>query len=54
MASAPHVQGAGREIQSTDREETLITGVVSEDILKENKDRIAIIDAIQSASSGLC
>lgn len=51
MASAPHVQGAGREIQSTDREETLITGVVSEDILKENKDRIAIIDAIQSASS---
>lgn len=51
MASAPHVQGAGREIQSTGREETLITGVVSEDILKENKDRIAIIDAIQSASS---
>lgn len=51
MASAPHVQGAGREIQSTDREKTLITGVVSEDILKENKDRIAIIDAIQSASS---
>lgn len=50
MASTPYVKSPGRKIQSSSRE-TLIAAGKREVILKENKDRIAIIDAIQGASA---
>ncbi|HFV1311065.1 TPA: transglycosylase [Escherichia coli] len=50
MASTPYVKSPGRKIQSSSRE-TLIAAGKREVILKENKDRIAIIDAIQGAST---
>ncbi|EOU6077012.1 transglycosylase [Shigella flexneri] len=50
MASTPYVKSTGRKIQSSSRE-TLIAAGKREVILKENKDRIAIIDAIQGAST---
>lgn len=50
MASTPYVKSPGRKIQSSSRE-TLSAAGKREVILKENKDRIAIIDAIQGASA---
>ncbi|XST64760.1 hypothetical protein ACNF1X_24820 (plasmid) [Escherichia coli] len=50
MASTPYVKSPRRKIQSSSRE-TLIAAGKREVILKENKDRIAIIDAIQGAST---
>ncbi|HHM0239812.1 TPA: transglycosylase [Escherichia coli] len=50
MASTPYVKSPRRKIQSSSRE-TLIAAGKREVILKENKDRIAIIDAIQEAST---